>query len=69
VLVTNNDGTLSNGGKLTGWRNSVYFLSYGLAWLAACGVTTVAIIRLWPAKDDPEPPHRPDRPDCVGAGA
>lgn len=58
--VINNDGTLSNGDKLRGWRNRVYFLSFGFTWLAASGAATVALIRVWPAKGGgPEPAQPP----------
>src|SRR3712207_2868117 len=34
LRVTNNDGSLSNGDKLLGWRNRVYFVTYGILWPA-----------------------------------
>jgi len=51
LSVTNNDGTLSNGDRLRGWPKVVYFGGSAIAWLAACGITFVALVRVWPAKE------------------
>jgi hypothetical protein len=61
LRVINNDGTLSNGDKLQGWRNRVYFISYGLLWLTACTVATVAVVRVWPAKEATGATTTPDQ--------
>jgi hypothetical protein len=50
LRVVNNDGTLSNGDQLTGWRNRVYFLSFALAWMASTATVVAALVRVWPAK-------------------
>jgi hypothetical protein len=51
LRVTNNDGTLSNGDRLRGWRHHVYFGVYGVLWLTVGGAALAALIRVWPAKD------------------
>ena len=50
LRVTNNNGTLSNGERLQGWRNAAYFVTYGVSWMIGCAVVAVALARLWPEK-------------------
>jgi hypothetical protein len=60
LRVTNNDGTLSNGGHLRGWRNAAYFGAHVGLWMACCTVSLVGLVRLWPARQA-EPRAAPDR--------
>jgi hypothetical protein len=50
LRVTNNDGSLSNGDKLRGWPKTTFFVVSGVAWMIACVVTTVVLVRVWPAR-------------------
>ena len=50
LRVVNNDGAPSNGDKLTGWPNRVYFLSFALAWMAMPRPPPPPWWRVWPAK-------------------
>lgn len=51
VTVTNNDGSLSNGDKLRGWRRGVFLGSDAVFMTASMGIAVYAVVRLWPAKD------------------
>lgn len=55
LRVTNNDGTLSTGEKLQGWRNGVFFGVFVISWMAACGITVAALLRFWPKQEGTEP--------------
>ena len=50
VRVINNDGTLSNGEKLTRSQSMRFFSIAGAVWIIACAVTSLLILRLWPAQ-------------------
>jgi hypothetical protein len=55
LRVINNDGTLSNGDKLTKSQNIKFGTIEGAVWVIACAATSLLILRLWPAprsKDD-----------------
>lgn len=55
LRVTNNDGSLSNGEKLIGWRKHAYFVTSGLLWMLLCVGTMLVVIHLWPAAEDEKP--------------
>jgi hypothetical protein len=50
LRVTNNDGTLSNGAKLRGWRYTAYFVAHGGLLMGGCHVFMVALAHIWPRK-------------------
>ncbi len=50
LRVTNNDGTLSNGDKLRGWRNGAFFVVSSLSWMLACVGVTIVLVRVWTVK-------------------
>ncbi len=50
LRVTNNDGTLSNGAKLRGWRYTAYFAAHGGLCLGGTLAFTVALAQIWPIK-------------------
>ena len=64
VMVTNNDGSLSNGDTLRGWRLGVFLGSYGALLMALMGVALYALVRAWPAKHN-APPASPGRIDST----
>jgi hypothetical protein len=52
LRVTNNDGTLSNGEMLRGWRNTAYFVAQCGLWMVGCAAFSVALGHLWPSKSE-----------------
>ena len=50
MRLTNNHGTLSNGAKLRGWRDTAYFLAHSGLCLGGCLAFTVALAQIWPSK-------------------
>jgi hypothetical protein len=50
VRVINNDGTLSNGDKLTKSQNMKFGNIQGAVWVIACAVSSLLMLRLWPAR-------------------
>jgi hypothetical protein len=55
LRVTNNDGTLSNGDKLSGWRNGVYFAVLAAVVTAGYASTWFALRWAWPGRAAPPP--------------
>ncbi len=53
LRVTKNDGSLSNGEKLHGWRNAVYFGVHGGLWMAGCLAINLALAQVWPRRMAP----------------
>lgn len=51
LRVTNNDGTLSDGGRLRGWRNVTYFAALFAVVAVGYGTTLLAVLRFWPPAD------------------
>jgi hypothetical protein len=54
LRVTNNDGTLSNGAKLRGWRYEVYFGVHGGIWMSGCAAFSIALMHAWPSRSTPK---------------
>ena len=50
LRVTNNDGTLSNGEKLRGWRYTAYFGAHGGLCLGGSLAFAIALAQVWPGK-------------------
>jgi hypothetical protein len=50
LRVTNDDGTLSNGAKLRGWRRTAYFSVQGGLCMVGCMAIIVALLHIWPNK-------------------
>jgi hypothetical protein len=50
LRVTNNDGTLSHGAKLRGWRYTAYFVSHGGRWMGGCMAFPHALASISPSK-------------------
>jgi hypothetical protein len=49
LRVTNNDGTLSNGAKLRGWRYTAYCVSHCVLWMGGTAAFTVVLAHIWPS--------------------